>query len=107
MKSIRQWSMPAKMFTGLAIVVIVGYLGGWLGRTDIAGDEAVRIARAQIDFEPEQTNAELGRQGCPPRPVWAITCWIEAKDGGGGFERRTAVEVHADTGDVLAIRNDP
>jgi len=107
MKSIRQWSMPAKMFTGLAIVVIVGYLGGCLGRTDIAGDEAVRIARAQIDFEPEQTNAELGRQGFPPRPVWAITFWIEAKDGGGGFERRTAVEVHADTGDVLAIRNDP
>jgi len=25
----------------------------------------------------------------------------------GGFERRTAVEVHANTGDVLTIRNDP
>ncbi len=107
MKSIRQWSMPAKMFTGIAIVLVVGYLGGCLGGTDIGGDEAVRIARAQIDFEPEQTNAELGRQGFPPRAVWGVTFWIAAKDGEGGFERRTAVEVHADTGEVLNIRNDP
>jgi|TARA_B100002003_G_scaffold93099_1_gene86858 hypothetical protein len=107
MRSIRQWSLPAKMFTGLAIVVVVGYLGGCLGRTDITGDEAVRIARAQIDFEPEQINAELGRQGFPPKPVWAVTFWIAAKDGVGGFERRTAVEVNADTGEVLNILNDP
>ena len=107
MRSILQWSLPAKMFTGLAIVVVVGYLGGCLGRTDITGDEAVRIARAQIDFEPEQINAELGRQGFPPKPVWAVTFWIAAKDGVGGFERRTAVEVNADTGEVLNILNDP
>ena len=107
MKSIRQWSMPAKMFTGLAIVLVVGYLGGCLGRTDISGDEAIRIARAQIDFEPEQVNAELGSQGFPPKAVWGITFWIEAKDGEGLFERRTAVEVSAETGDVLAVHNDP
>ena len=107
MRSIRQWSLPAKMFTGLAIVVVVGYLGGCLGRTDITGDEAVRIARAQIDFEPEQINAELGRQGYPPRAVWAVTFWIAAKEGVRGFERRTAVEVNADTGEVLNILTDP
>jgi uncharacterized membrane protein YkoI len=39
--------------------------------------------------------------------VWGITFWIEAKDGGDGFERRTAVEVHAKTGAVLRIHNDP
>ena len=113
MRSIRQWSLPAKMFTGLAIVVVVGYLGGCLGRTDITGDEAVRIARAQIDFEPEQINAELGRQGFPPKPVWGVTFWIEARDGGEAkergdeFERRTAVEVHADTGKILRVHSDP
>ena len=107
MRSIRQWSLPAKMFTGIAIVVVGGYLGGCLGGTDIGGDEAVRIARAQIDFEPEQTNAELGNQGFPPKQVWGVTFWIAAKDGEGGFERRTAVEVDADTGEVLNIRNDP
>jgi len=39
--------------------------------------------------------------------VWGITFWIEAKDGEGLFERRTAVEVSAETGDVLAVHNDP
>jgi uncharacterized membrane protein YkoI len=39
--------------------------------------------------------------------VWGITFWIEAKDGGDGFERRTAVEVHAETGEILRIHNDP
>ena len=107
MRSIRQWSIPAKMFTGLAIVVVVGYLGGCLGRTDITGDEAVRIARAQIDFEPEQFNAELGRQGYPPKPVWAVTFWTKPSDGKEGFDRRTAVEIDAETGAILRTHSDP
>ena len=65
---------------------------------------SVRIARAEIDFVPEETNAELGRQGFPPRAVWGITFWIPAADGEEGFERRTAVEVDADTGVVIAVR---
>lgn len=106
MKGIRQWSMPAKMFIVLFVVVVVGYLGGCLGRTVVSGNEAVRIARAEIDFVPEETNAELGRQGFPPRAVWGITFWIPAADGEEGFERRTAVEVDADTGVVIAVRRD-
>ncbi len=109
MKSIRQWSIAAKMFTGLAILMVVGYLGGCLGGTDISDDEAVRIARAQIDFEPEEHKARLGNQGFPPTAVWGITFWIPAKDGEEGFERRTVVQVHAETGEVLSIdiRNEP
>ena len=106
MKSIRQWSIAAKMFTGLAILMVVGYLGGCLGGTDISDDEAVRIARAQIDFEPEEHKARLGNQGFPPTAVWGITFWIPAADGEEGFERRTAVEVDADTGVVIAVRRD-
>ena len=53
MNPIRQWSMPAKVFIVLFVVVVVGYLGGCLGRTVVSGNEAVRIAplesRAQIE----------------------------------------------------------
>ena len=104
---IRDSSTPAKMFIVLAIILIVGFFGGCLGKTTVERDEAIRIARQQIDFVPEQTNAELGRQGFPPTAVWGITFWIEAKDGGDGFERRTAVEVHADTGAILRTHSDP
>lgn len=106
MTPIRQWSTAAKMFIVLVVVVVVGYQGGCLGRTSVSGDEAVRIARAEIDFVPEETNAELGRQGFPPRAVWGITFWIPAADGEAGFERRTAVEVDADTGSVIAVYED-
>ena len=106
-------SKARNVFILLAIVLIVGYLGGCLGKTTVDRDEAIRIARQEIDFVPERTNVELGRQGFPPKAVWGVTFWIEAKDGGEAkergdeFERRTAVEVHADTGEILRIHSDP
>ena len=106
-------SKARNVFILLAIVLIVGYLGGCLGKTTVDRDEAIRIARQEIDFVPERTNVELGRQGFPPKAVWGVTFWIEAKDGGEAkdrgdeFERRTAVEVHADTGKILRIHSDP
>ena len=103
----RQWSIAARMFVVLVVILVGGYLGGCLGGTGIAGDEAVRIARAEIDFVPQHTNAELGRKGFPPTAVWGITFWIEAKGTDGGFERRTAVEIHADSGVVIAVHHNP
>ena len=106
-------SKARNVFILLAVVLIVGYLGGCLGKTTLDRDEAIRIAREQIDFVPERTNVELGRQGFPPKAVWGVTFWIEAKDGGEAeergdeFERRMAVEVHADTGEILGIHSDP
>ena len=100
-------SRARNIFILLAIILIAGYFVGCLGKTTVDRDEAIRIARQQIDFVPEQTNAELGRQGFPSKSVWGITFWIEAEDGGDGFERRTAVEVNADTGKILRIHSDP
>ena len=78
MTPIRQWSMAARVLVVLAVVLVISYLGGCLGGTGIPGDEAVRIAREQIDFVPQHTNAEFGRKGFPPTAVWAVTFWIEA-----------------------------
>ena len=106
-------SKARNVFILLLIILIAGYFGGCLGKTTVDRDEAIRIARQEIDFVPEQINVELGRQGFPSRSVWGVTFWIEAKDGGEAaergdeFERRTAVEVHANTGEVLNILNDP
>ena len=99
--------MARNMFIGLAVLLVAGYFGGCLGKTTVDSDEAIRIAREQIDFVPDQINAELGRQGFPSKPVWGITFWIETKDGEGEFERRTAVEVHAANGKILALHSDP
>ena len=79
----------------------------WTGSTSLCLALSRHRLAAELDDEPEHFNAELGRQGYPPKPVWAVTFWIVAKDGEGGFERRTAVEIHADTGEVLKIHSDP
>ena len=100
-------STARNMFIFLAVILAAGYFAGCLGMTAVDRDEAIRIARQEIDFVPEQTNAELGRQGFPPKPVWGITFWIEAKEGEDKFERRTAVEVHGDSGKILDIHSDP
>ena len=107
MNLFRNWSRAAQIFLVVMLVLVIGYLGGCLGGTGIAADEAVRIAREQIDFVPEFTNTELGRKGFPPTGVWGVTFWIEAKGEDGGFERRTAVEIHADTGVVLEVHHNP
>ena len=103
----RQSSIPARMFLALMVILIGGYLGGCLGGTGISGSEAVRIASGEIDFVPQHTNAELGTKGFPPTAVWGITFWIEAEGTDGGFERRTAVEIHADSGVVIAVHHNP
>ena len=100
-------SKARNVFVLLAIIIVAGYFGGCLGKTSVDSDEAIRIAREQIDFVPDQINAELGRQGFPSKPVWGITFWTEPKDAGDKFERRTAVEVHAGTGEILRIHSDP
>ena len=56
---------------------------------------------------PSSSTPNWAGRGTHPKPVWAVTFWIVAKDGEDGFERRTAVEVHADTGEVLKIHSDP
>ena len=107
MNLFRKLSRAARVFVVVILVLVVGYLGGCLGGTGVAADEAVRIARGEIDFVPQHTNAELGRKGFPPTAVWGITFWIEAKGTDGGFERRTAVEIHADSGMVIAVHHNP
>ena len=107
MNPIRDSSRPAKIFVVLGIVLVVSYFGGCLGNPSVDRDEAIRIAREQIDFVPDATNAELGRQGFPPKAVWAITFWTTPSDGKEGFDRRTAVEIDAETGAILRTHSDP
>ena len=50
-------SKARNVFIVLAVILIAGYFGGCLGKTTVDRDEAIRIAREQIDFVTEQTNA--------------------------------------------------
>ena len=76
-----------------------------LGRTTpkVSKEDAVAVARPNVDFKPQGYNIRLVRQGIPPRPVWAVSFWIR-KSGGDGYSRITLVLVDANSGRVMQVR---
>jgi peptidase YpeB-like protein len=87
---------------GLLILALVLTRG--LGRTghDVSKDDAVKIARARVDFKPDGYNIRFIRRGIPPRPFWVVSFWIRRATG--GYSRITVVLVDANTGRVTEVR---
>jgi hypothetical protein len=70
--------------------------------TDIGSDEAIEIARREIDFEPERTMVRFTPRGVQSRPFWAVS--FSLLDATGNPDRITVVLVNAKTGEVVEIR---
>jgi hypothetical protein len=75
-----------------------------LGRTNpkFSKQDAIAVARPNVDFKPQGYNIRLLRQGIPPRPVWAVSFWI--RKAGGGYSKITLVLVDANSGRVMQVR---
>jgi hypothetical protein len=89
----------------VALIALGLLLTRVLGRTNpnVSKEDAVAVARPNVDFKPQGYNIRLVRQGIPPRPVWAVSFWIR-KSGGGGYSRITLVLVDANSGRVMQVR---
>jgi hypothetical protein len=66
---------------------------------DIEADQAVAVARQQIDFRPDGHNVRFMRRGVNQRPFWAVSLWQRGEDG-VGYRRITVVLVDAENGNV-------
>ena len=88
----------------VALLVLGLLLTRVLGRTTpkLSKQDAVAVARPNVDFKPQGYNIRLLRQGIPPRPVWAVSFWI--RKSGGGYSRITLVLVDANNGQVMQVR---
>jgi hypothetical protein len=88
----------------VALLVLGLVLTRVLGRTTpkFSKQDAVAVARPNVDFKPQGYNIRLLRQGIPPRPVWAVSFWI--RKAGGGYSRITLVLVDANSGQVMQVR---
>jgi hypothetical protein len=95
------WSRVAFMVALIALGLVLTRV---LGRTTpkVSKDDAVAVARPNVDFKPQGYNIRLVRQGIPPRPVWAVSFWI--RKSGGGYSRITLVLVDANSGRVMQVR---
>lgn len=89
--------MVALLVVGLALVHF-----GTRGDKKVSQDEALAIARARIDFEPNGHQIRFLRRGIPPRGFWIVTYYI--RNDVGFYKRVTTVFVEASSGQVTEVR---
>jgi hypothetical protein len=70
--------------------------------TEISRDEAVEIARGQIDFEPDRVAVRFVPRGVDAQPTWAVS--LSTEDAQGALDRVTVVVVDGQTGAVVEVR---
>jgi hypothetical protein len=91
----------ALLFGVLALAFVVAR--GCAGAGDeIPKEEAIEIARRQVDYEPDRTQVRLLRRGFQSRPFWAVS--LSLLDERGDLERVTVVVVDARTRRIEEIR---
>jgi hypothetical protein len=68
-------------------------------------EQAIAIAERQVNFEPEQTQIRLLRQGLNSRPYWFVSLSIpgEREDT---FRRLATVQIDANTGKVAEVNRE-
>lgn len=71
--------------------------------TEVDSDEAIAIARDEIDFEPDRVMVRFTPRGIESRPFWAVS--LSTLDAYGQPDRVTVVLVDARTGEIEQIRD--
>jgi len=70
--------------------------------TEVSRDDAIAIAREEVDYEPDCARARFLPRGFQSRPTWAVS--LVTVGAGGRLERVTVVIVDGRTGAVLETR---
>jgi hypothetical protein len=68
---------------------------------DLSQDQAIAIAKKEVDFEPDRVVVRFIRRGIRFRPHWAVSLSQEAADG--SLRNITVVIVDAGSGKVVEI----
>ena len=70
--------------------------------TQVSKDEAVEIARAEVDYEPDRVMTRFVPRGIRSRPSWAVS--LSTVTAAGRLDEVTVVVVDGRTGEVVEIR---
>jgi hypothetical protein len=69
----------------------------------ITQDEAVALAKEQIDFVSQNTQIRLLRQGLSRHPYWIVSLSIPAGEDTGVFKQLAVVRIDATSGEVASV----
>jgi hypothetical protein len=83
----------------LAVALLVAKSCGET-EAEVSKDEAIAIAKAQVDFEPSNVQIRFLRQGLKGE-IWLVA--LIREDAQGVAVQATNVRLDADTGQVLRI----
>jgi hypothetical protein len=96
---------PVFRLAALLLVLLVAFL---VSRscgsrdTEISQEEAIEIARDEIDYEPDRVGVRFLPQGFQSRPSWAVS--LSTENAEGELTRVTVVVVDGRTGEILEVR---
>jgi hypothetical protein len=89
--------MVALLVVGLLLVNVLQH-----GKTNVSKEDALAIARARIDFDPNGHQIRYIRRGIPSHGFWVASFYI--RKNVGGYSRVTIVLVDAESGKVTEVR---
>lgn len=87
---------------GLLLLIFAVSRGCQREGLDVTQDEAVEIAREQVDFEPDDVQVRLLRQGVAFTQRWIVGL-AETRPNGERFNV-TVVVIDAESGEVVEVR---
>jgi hypothetical protein len=88
-------------FVGLLVLTVLVANSCQRAQVRFSQQQAVALARQQIDFEPTRTQVRLIRQGIQSRPVWAVS--LSVPTGPDRFDRLAVVRIDANKGKVVSV----
>ena len=94
------------VLAGILVLAFVVAKGCQDKQVDVTQEEAVKIAKDQIDFEPTYTQVRLLRQGLNRKAFWFVSMSIPIGFSGDRpdlFAALSVVEIDARTGEVTKV----
>jgi hypothetical protein len=88
-------------FAGLILLIVVVANSCQNSQVRFTQQQAIALARQQVDFEPTQTQVRLVRQGIQSRPIWAVS--LSVPTGPEQFDRLAVVRIDANRGKVVSV----
>jgi hypothetical protein len=70
----------------------------------ITEEQAIATAERQVDFESENTQIRLLRQGLGSKPFWIVSLSVPGDEGENTFSRLALVRIDANTGEVAEVQ---
>ena len=94
------------VLVGVFVLALIVSRGCQDEQVQVNEEEAVEIARQQIDFEPTRTVVRLLRQGLDRKPYWFVQLSIPIgpDDQSGLFSKLAIIQIDTETGDVVEVR---